>query len=139
MINFKTVNKYCCEEISLIENYEKAANDKTQTWHCHHRLESDLGLSIDELIEQNKYYNVPASELIFLTSSEHQKLHRANEKHRGKDAPFYNKHHSEETKKKQSNSTSNRPWMTNGITCVRPKTQEEIEHYRSLGYHRGRK
>ena len=33
-------SKYCCEDISLIENYDKAIEDKTQYWHCHHRLET---------------------------------------------------------------------------------------------------
>lgn len=35
----KEVHKFCCEDISKIENYEKAIVDVTQTWHCHHRLE----------------------------------------------------------------------------------------------------
>ena len=57
---------YCCEDISLIENYEQALNDQTQVWDCHHRLEIELGLSAAELIKQGLYWNRPASELIFL-------------------------------------------------------------------------
>ena len=29
--------KFCCEDISLIENYALAVADTTQTWDCHHR------------------------------------------------------------------------------------------------------
>lgn len=106
MINCYTVSTYCKDDMSLIENYEQAANDKTQTWNCHHRLETDLGLSRNELIEQNKYYNVPASELIFLTPSEHTKIHKQGERNPmyGKE-PWNKGQHgkcSEETKKKQS-------------------------------------
>ena len=56
----KNVQNFCCEDISLIENYEQAISDKTQTWDCHHRSETDLGLSRDELIERNLYYDVAA-------------------------------------------------------------------------------
>lgn len=107
MINFRNTKDYCCDSIALIENYEKAVNDKKQTWHCHHRLETDLGLTADELMKQNRYFKVPAKELIFLTPHEHASLHTQGEKNPiygkfGEDAPFYNKHHSEETKKNQS-------------------------------------
>lgn len=50
-------------------------------WDCHHRKETDEGLSVAELIEQGLYWNRPASELIFLTRSEHMRLH-----HKGKPA-----------------------------------------------------
>lgn len=76
MIAFKKIRKYCCEDISLIENYEQAFNDQSQVWECHHRLEIELGLSKTELIKQGLYWNRPASELIFLTPSEHRRVHR---------------------------------------------------------------
>lgn len=76
MINFRSANRFCCEDIRLIENYEDAVNDP-EIWDCHHRLESDLGLTRDELIEQGKYFKVPANELIFLTHAEHARLHQA--------------------------------------------------------------
>ena len=28
----KVVKRYCCEDISLIENYDKAVADNTQIW-----------------------------------------------------------------------------------------------------------
>lgn len=78
MIAFCIVNKYCKEDLSLIENYELALNDMIQTWDCHHRKEIDLGLSTYNLKEQGLYFNVPAKDLIFLTHNEHIKLHRLN-------------------------------------------------------------
>ena len=83
MICNETVEKYCSDGISKIENYDKAINDKTQTWHCHHRLEiHDNGttLSQEELKSNGMYYNRPASELIFLTRREHMILHRTGKK-----------------------------------------------------------
>jgi len=39
MICLKSLKKFCCEDLSLIENYDLAISDTNQTWHCHHRLE----------------------------------------------------------------------------------------------------
>ena len=75
MINKKLARHYCCEDISLIENYEAAIADQTQTWHCHHRWETDRGLSPEELIFCCEYDYVPADRLIFLTASEHSRMH----------------------------------------------------------------
>lgn len=79
------VKRFCCEDISLIENYEIAINDAENSYHCHHRLEThnadgtkkekEEQLSIERLIEMGLYYGRPASELIFLTPSEHSKVH----------------------------------------------------------------
>ena len=74
MINEYYAKKYCCEDLSLIENYESAINDTTQTWDCHHRRESIY--SSKDLIEIGEYWKRPAAELIFLTHSEHQQLHK---------------------------------------------------------------
>ena len=73
----ESYKKYCCEDPSLIENYDKAIADTKQTWDCHHRGEVlPCGrFSRDDLKKFGLYYNRPASELIFLTSSEHQQLH----------------------------------------------------------------
>ena len=77
MITIETVQNYCREDISLIENYDKAVSDKTQYWHCHHRLEiqGDKVYSSKELKKMGLYFHRPACELIFLTCSEHSKLH----------------------------------------------------------------
>ena len=83
MINERLAKMYCIEDISLIENYDLAKNDKTQTWICHHRLETidKFGNLRDEevpssvLIDLRIYCNRPASELIFVTRSEHISMH----------------------------------------------------------------
>ena len=95
----KRAEQYCNEDITLIENYEQAINDETQIWHCHHRLEIDENKTYQQLIDEGKYYNRPASELIFLTSEEHNKLHGS---------PMKDKHHSEESKQKLSESLKGR-------------------------------
>ena len=77
MINEYYAKKFCCEDISLIENYDKAIADTTQTWDCHHRGEIlPCGrFSVSDLKKFELYFNRPASELIFLTRSEHRRLH----------------------------------------------------------------
>ncbi len=111
----KGVEKYCCEDISLIENYELAISDQTQYWECHHRKETDEGLSANELIEMGLYFNRPASELIFLTKSEHNSIHKKGKPlstdHKSKlsialknNKNRLGKQHTTETKEKQSAS-----------------------------------
>ena len=95
MIDYHRAKKYCCEDLSLIENYEKASKDLIQTWDIHHRKE-DEGYSMKELKDLGLYHGRPASELIFLTKKEHMRLHckmkigvknpyygRTGEKHHG--------------------------------------------------------
>lgn len=73
------------EEKCLIENYDKALADNFEGWDIHHRLETHtsdselrpVAITRDELIALDMYYARPASELIFLTRSEHTKLHRS--------------------------------------------------------------
>ena len=103
-----TYSSYCiCRTPELIENYDKAVNDTTQVWQCHHRLETHnsdgerrlVDISSAELIALGMYFDRPSEELIFLTSAEHKSLHQ-----KGKPGTFTGKHHSEETKKKMSES-----------------------------------
>lgn len=80
-----------CDTPELIENYDKAIADTTQTWQCHHRLETHnsdgerrlVDITAKELKALGMYYNRPPEELIFLTVSEHRKLHQI-----GKPAPM---------------------------------------------------
>ena len=95
MIDKRSAKSFCRDDISLIENYDKAIADDTQTWHCHHRRETIFSKS--DLIEIGEYYNRPACELIFLTPLEHIRLH-----HLGK-------HLSAETRKKMSEARINKP------------------------------
>lgn len=114
MINLYYANAYCSEDISKIENYDKAIADKEQTWICHHRLEihEDYRNSVSELQMMNLYWYRPASELIFVTKSEHRDMHQ-----RGVKRIFTEEHKrniglahiglkvSDETKRKISNSS----------------------------------
>ena len=79
MINSYKAKRYCCEDISLIENYSQAIADQTNMWDIHHRREcDDEGKTLfthKQLIEMNLYHNRPASELIFVTRSMHRKIH----------------------------------------------------------------
>ena len=69
--------KFCSEDLSLIENYDMAIADTTQTWHCHHRGEVlPCGrFSPNDLKKFGLYFNRPAAELIFLTPFAHRQLH----------------------------------------------------------------
>lgn len=76
---------YCNGDISKIENYYEAVNDKENVWHIHHRLETHnsdgekrlVDLTKDELIELDMYYDRPPEELIFVTPSMHNSLHHS--------------------------------------------------------------
>ena len=83
MINIRQANKYCKEDISKIENYERAIKDVNYTWHLHHRDEIRTlpsGITVirtkEDLIDAGRYYGCPANELIFLTSKDHYRLHK---------------------------------------------------------------
>ena len=101
-------NCYCITP-EIIENYDKAIVDTTQTLDCHHRLETHtsdgerrlVDISRTELIALGVYYDRPPEELIFLTQSEHQHLHNV-----GKPSNNKGMHHSEETKRRISESNS---------------------------------
>lgn len=95
MINEHNAKEFCREDISLIENYDKAIADTTQTWHCHHRRESIY--SRDGLKEIGEYYNRPACELIFLTPFDHLSLHTS-----GENNPLFGVGHTTETREKIS-------------------------------------
>ena len=111
--------KYYCKDYENIENYEAAKKDNFVGWNCHHRLETfnsdgerrDVDISRDELIALGMYYKRPASELIFLTSSEHKQLHMKGEHH-----PMYGKQLSEGTKKKLSEANKGKQAWNKGKT-----------------------
>ena len=93
--------KRYCKDCENIENYDKALKDNFKGWNCHHRLETHnsdgerrpVDITRRELLALDMYYHRPASELVFLTISEHNSLH-----HKGK--PI-----SEETRKKLSEAS----------------------------------
>ncbi len=136
MISERQAHQFCKDDISKIENYDKAFSDPTQTWDIHHRLELTLegeyAHSKEDLIRMNMYYQRPYYELIFLTPTEHRRLHaegknnpmygktflgywkgktlseetrrKMSEAHKGKNNPMYGKHLSTDTKQKLSES-----------------------------------
>lgn len=129
MINIKNVKKLCNGNITQIENYELAINDNTQIWDCHHRRETDEGLSVKQLIELGLYFNRPENELIFITHSEHSHLHHSG-KHLSEETKQKlsevnkGKHHSEETKRKQSESHKGKtPWNKGKTNCYSEETK----------------
>lgn len=109
--------KYCCEDISKIENYELAKKDDFKGWVIHHRLELvSTGAVVDsakqDLIDWGIYYHRPADELIFLTRTEHNKLHKAamsKESKRKISESNEGKFHSEEWKRHISESMRGKP------------------------------
>ena len=138
MISKRSAKAFCREDISLIENYDKAVSDTTRMWHCHHRRETIFSKS--DLIEIGEYYNRPACELIFLTPTDHHRLHNLGKpawnkgKHLSEDTrkklsdSHKSKHHSEESRKKISDTlkgknhwTKGTYWFNNGVKSIRAK------------------
>ena len=92
-----------CKEYENIENYQKALADNFVGWCCHHR--KGVYIAVEKLKALGMYYNRPASELIFLTESEHDILHKKgkslSEEHKKKLSEAHKgKHLSEEHKNK---------------------------------------
>lgn len=104
MICKHNVKLFCCEDISRIENYGEAIGS-SESWHCHHRLETHtsdgerrlVDLTSTELKTLGMYYDRPADELIFLKHDEHNRLHRES-----KESPNKGKMLSEEHRRKIS-------------------------------------
>lgn len=71
--------RYCCESLEDVENYQRAMADNFEGWDLHHRLEINeqgkVRFTMKQLKKFGLYYNRPASELIWLTKSEHMRMH----------------------------------------------------------------
>ena len=63
-----------CSNYEQVENYKKAVADKENKLHMHHRRETDEMKSMQQLIDEGKYFDVEPEELIFLIMVEHMKL-----------------------------------------------------------------
>ena len=120
--------KQYCKNPEKIENFEAAKADNFKGWYCHHRLEtwnSDgerrlVDVTRKELIALKMYYSRPPEELIFLTSSEHNRLHnkgkprteetrkKLSEAHKGKQLTEEHKKKLREAKKNFSAETRRR-------------------------------
>ena len=85
MVNRYKVKKYCCDDISQIQNYKEAVEDTDNMWALHHKMELIVTGAVcdatkQDLIDWNIYYDRPADELMFIKDSEHKKLHRKFQK-----------------------------------------------------------
>lgn len=142
MICIGKVKTYCSEDINLIENYKQAINDKEKTWDCHHRLETDENKSKQQLIDEGRYYNRPACELIFLTQHEHLSMHNTGKKlseeaiKKLKEVNTGRKV-SEETRQKMSNSAKCRKASEE----TKQKMSESLKEYYKThdGYYKNKK
>ena len=74
--NIKSLEAYC-KDYTQIENYDTAIKSPLR-YDLHHRREISEHKSRKQLIDENLYYNIPATDLIFLKSKEHRRLHKAN-------------------------------------------------------------
>lgn len=82
---FPTTSEYCCEDIKLIEGYDRVVEGWPKHIHfeIHHRFETrdaegkplDVLVSSKLLKVKGLYFQRPASELIFLTEKEHYDEH----------------------------------------------------------------
>ena len=138
MIN-SNASKYCCEDLSLIENYDEAANSD-EMWECHHKLEliETGGLcncSKQDLIDWNLYWHRPANELIFITRDKHHKLHMTSERRQmisdsmkgGNSTSFQEGHKvSDETKTKISKTLHNKRKVIVEFSNGQRRTTKEI-------------
>ena len=77
--NGEPTSRCFCRHPELIENYDKAVADETQTWEVHHRLECCFTQKFLE--EMGLYYDVEPEALIFLTKSEHSKIDSKCKRH----------------------------------------------------------
>ena len=130
-MDLKYYKRYYCSDIENVENYQKAKKDNFIGWRCHHRLETHnsdgerrlVDISYKELKALGMYYNRPASELIFLTSREHNALHT-----KGKQGYWKGKLFSEEAKKRmgeakkgENNPAFGKHWYNNGKISIMVK------------------
>lgn len=69
-------------DFTKIENYDKAMVDKENEWQCHHKLEIQGPFTNStRLLERcGLYWNVPASQLIFLPAGQHSHIHNSANK-----------------------------------------------------------
>lgn len=120
MISETQAKRYCGEDLSAIENYERAVNDKSCIWDLHHRLEiqGQFKNSHELLKKCGMYYGVPASQLVFLTHAEHSRMHnkgrpkseearrRMSEAKKGRPNGWIGRRHSEEARRRMSDALS---------------------------------
>ena len=141
------IKQYCCEDTTLIENYDVAKNDRNNFYEVHHRLETherdgkplNTLVSREQLIKDGLYYNRPASELILLKVYEHRHIHMLNNQHaKGKNlGNQYAKGNVLSPDVRERMGESRKGNTSNGYTEIRCLETNEIHRTREwmkLGY-----
>lgn len=127
----KQIKRFCSTP-EQIENYEKAINDDSQVWCCHHRLELDENgnnqYSRDDLKARGLYYNRPPEEFIFLTKREHRLLH-LNEETRAKIGEIQIKSWTPKRRRKHREYAENK--RKSGMTATGIEQLRSDEDYRN--------
>lgn len=60
--------------IEAVENYDRACSEDFEHWVLHHRKETEK--TAKELIDDHEYYYAEPKDLIWLTESEHEQVHK---------------------------------------------------------------
>ena len=111
----KRLEKYC-DKYEEIENFSEAISSP-EKYQLHHRMEiqpDGTRLSRAWMKEHGIYYHLDPCMLIFLSTTEHRKLHTAKENH-----PLYGKRHSDDSLKKMSEvkmGSKNPFWKGDNVT-----------------------
>ena len=124
MISIGHARRFCKDDISKIENYDKAISDTSQTWVLHHKLEltlnGEFAHSRTDLIRFGMYFKRPYFELIFLPKFEHQRLHKS-----GKNNPMYGNHFTSESRRKISDAVKSW-WGERGKVVLSHETRKKM-------------
>lgn len=132
MINEENAKNYCYQDLSLIENYDKAISDKEHMWDCHHRIGTIMNCSKKNLMAVGAYYDRPSHDLIFLRHDEHLSLHKHGNRN------WVGRKHSEETRKKMSVVQKGNKGALGNKNWLGKKHSEETKMKMSLA-HKGYK
>ena len=126
MVSAEYAQRYCRDDISLIQNYELAIADKTQVWCIHHKLEvqGQFVNSVELLKKCKMYWKRPASELVFLTKAEHNAVHfkgkcQTEELKRKRGLARRGTKYTAEQRMKISKALAGRHWFNNGERQIR--------------------
>lgn len=136
MISERQAHKYCRDDISKIENYDKAISD-TIKWELHHRLEltldGEFALTEDQLKMHRMYFHRPYYELIFLRHDEHRRIHgqaRSEDCKRKKSKSLMGHIVSAETRSKLSKSSTGRKFTEEWLRKLREAKKNISEETR---------
>ena len=158
MICEKNAKKYCCEDISNIENYDKAIADLDNVWEIHHLAEIlPCGrFTKQNLIEFNLYLNRPANELIFLRHDVHRSMHHSGNTYRigqvasfetrqkmsnslkGRTSPMKGRHHSEESKANMRGWHHTEDTKNRISIALKGRKKSDEERYKLSVSHKGK-